>query len=325
MKRRAFLAAVGGAAAWPLAARAEQPAMPTIGYLHQGSARLVEYASIAFRDGLHELGYVAGENTNIVDRWADGIYERLPALAAELVNQHVNVIMAALLPAALAVKAVTATIPIVFISGSDPVTRGLVASLNRPGGNITGVTIFSSALIGKRVELMRQLVPNLQTVALLVNPNNPNAEPQLRELMDATRSAGLSGQPMRAGTEDELAPAFAKLREQTNVALVTGGDGFLMNYADQIVALAARHQIPAMYFQREFPVKGGLISYGPNASDPYRQAGVYVGRILKGAKPADLPVLQPTKFELVINLKTVKALGLEVPPSLLARADEVIE
>jgi putative ABC transport system substrate-binding protein len=323
--RRTFIVALGGAAAWPLVARAQQPAKPTIGYLHQGSARLVEYASIAFQEGLHEVGYVAGENTNIVDRWADGTYERLPALAAELVNQQVNVIMAALLPAALAVKAATATIPIVFISGSDPVPRGLVTSLNRPGGNITGVTIFSSALIGKRVELMRQLVPSLQTVALLVNPNNPNAEPQLGELMDAVRTAGLSGQPLRAGTEDEFAPAFAKLRDQAHLALLIGGDGFLMNYADQIVALAARHQIPTMYFQRQFPVKGGLISYGPNASDPYRQAGVYVGRILKGAKPAELPGLQPTMFELVINLKTAKALNLDVPPALLARADEVIE
>ena len=325
MRRREFIAGLGGAAAWPVVARAQQPTIPTVGYLHQGSPRLVEYASIAFRDGLREAGYIAGENTNIEDRWADGIYERLPALAADLVNRQVNVIMAALLPAALAVKAATVTIPVVFISGSDPVTRGLVTSLNCPGGNITGVTIFSSALIGKRVELMRQLVPSLQTVALLVNPNNPNAEPQLRELMDATRGAGLSGQPLRAGTEDELAPAFAKLREQANAALLIGGDGFLINYADQIVALAASHQIPTMYFQRQFSVVGGLISYGPNASDPYRQAGVYVGRILKGAKPADLPVLQPTKFELVINLKTAKTLGIAVPPALLALADEAIE
>jgi putative ABC transport system substrate-binding protein len=325
MKRREFIAGLGCSAAWPVVARGQRPGMPTVGYLHQRSPRLVEYATAAFQDGLRAAGYVAGENISIEDRWADGIYERLPALAADLVGRQVNVIMAALLPAALAVKAVTLTIPVVFISGSDPVTKGLVTSLNRPGGNITGVTIFSAALIGKRVELMRQLVPNLRTVALLVNPNNPNEESQVRELMDAAHSADLSGQPLRAGTEDELAPAFDKLREQENVALLIGGDGFLINYADQIVMLAARHQIPTMYFQRQFSVGGGLISYGPNASDPYRQAGIYVGRILKGAKPADLPVLQPTKFELVINLKTAKTLGLSVPPALLALADEVIE
>ncbi len=325
MKRREFIAALGCAVTCPVFVHGQEPAMPTVGYLHQGSQRLMEYASTAFRDGLRETGYVVGENTNIEDRWADGIYERLPALASDLVTRHVNVIIAALLPAALAAKAATLTIPIVFISGSDPVTRGLVTSLNRPGGNITGVTIFSSALIGKRVELMRQLVPNLRTVAVLVNPNNPNAEPQVRELMDAARSAGLLGQALLAGTENELAPSFAKLREQENVALLVGGDGYLINYADQIIALAARHQIPTMYFQRQFSVVGGLISYGPNASDPYRQAGVYVGRILKGAKPADLPVLQPTKFELVINLKAAKALGISLPPSLLALADEVIE
>jgi putative tryptophan/tyrosine transport system substrate-binding protein len=325
VRRREFIAGLGGAAAWPAFAQGQQPAMATVGYLHQGSQRLMEYASIAFRDGLREAGYVAGENTRIEDRWADGFYERLPALAADLVSRQVNVIMAALLPAALAVKATTGTIPVVFISGSDPVSSGLVASLNRPSANITGVTIFSSALIGKRIELLRQLVPNLRTVALLVNPNNPNAEPQVRELMDAARSAGLSGQSLRAGTEDELAPVFAKLREQANAALLIGGDGFLINYADQIVALAARHQIPTMYFQRRFPAVGGLISYGPDASDPYRQAGIYVGRILKGAKPADLPVLQPTKFELVINLNTAKTLGLAVPPALLALADEVME
>jgi putative ABC transport system substrate-binding protein len=233
--------------------------------------------------------------------------------------------MVALLPAALAAKAATTTIPIVFISGSDPVTSGLVASLNRPGANITGVTIFSSALIGKRVGLMRELVPNLRTVALLVNPNNPNAEPQLRELLDATRTAGLSAQPARAGTEDELAAAFASLGEQASIGLLIGGDGFLINHADQIVALAAHHQVPTLYFQRQFPVVGGLISYGPTASDPYRQAGLYVGRILKGAKPTELPVLQPTKFELVVNLKTAKALGITVPPSLLVGADELIE
>jgi putative ABC transport system substrate-binding protein len=285
----------------------------------------MEYASVAFRDGLRETGYVVGENTKIEDRWADGIYDRLPALASDLVSRQVNVVMAALLPAALAVKAATRTIPVVFISGSDPVTSGLVTSLNRPGANITGVTIFSSALIGKRIELMRQLVPNLKAVALLVNPNNPNAEPQMRELTNAARSAGLSGLPLHAGTEDELATAFAKLGEQPNVALLIGGDGYLINFADQIVTLAARHQIPTIYFQRQFPVVGGLLSYGPDASDPYRQAGIYVARILKGAKPADLPVLQPTKFQLVINLKTAKTLGLAVPPALLALADEVIE
>jgi putative ABC transport system substrate-binding protein len=325
MRRREFIGILGGAAAWPLQARAQQLAIPTVGYLHQGSSRLVEYASNAFRDGLREAGYVAGENAKIEDRWADGVYERLPALAADLVSRQVNVIMAALLPAALAAKSATTTIPIVFISGSDPVTSGLVESLNRPGANVTGVTIFSSALIGKRVELMRQLVPNLRTAALLINPNNPNAEPQVRELLDAARKAGLSAQPLRAGTEDELAPAFAKLGEQANAALLIGGDGFLINFADQIVTLAARHQIPTIYFQRQFPVVGGLMSYGPKPSDPYRQAGVYVGRVLKGAKPAELPVLQPTTFELVINLKTAKTLGLVVPPAVLALADEVIE
>ena len=324
MRRREFIAGLGGAAAWPVVARGQKPSKPTIGYLHQGSQRLMENASLAFRDGLREEGYVVGQNTDIEDRWADGNYEQLPALATDLANHQVDVIMAALLPAALAVKAATATIPIVFISGSDPVNRGLVASMNRPGGNITGVTIFSSALIGKRIGLMRQLVPNLQSVALLVNPNNPNAEPQLVELMDAARNAGLSAEALRAGPENELAPSFDKLQKQ-NVALLIGGDGYLINYADQIVALADRHQVPTMYFQRQFCVAGGLISYGPRPSDPYRQAGAYVGRILKGAKPSDLPVLQPTKFELVINLKTAKTLGLAIPPALLALADEVIE
>jgi putative ABC transport system substrate-binding protein len=326
IRRRELLAALGGAAVWPVVARGQQQlATPVVGYLHQGSSRLVEYATNAFRDGLREAGYVAGENVKIEDRWADGVYERLPALAVDLVSRQVNVIMAALLPAALAAKSATTTIPIVFISGSDPVTSELVESLNRPGANVTGVTIFSLALIGKRVELMRRLVPNLRTAALLINPNNPNAEPQVREFVDAARNAGLSAQPVRAGTVDELAPAFAKLGEQPNIALLIGGDGLLINFADQIVMLAARHQIPTIYFQRQFPVVGGLISYGPRPSDPYRQAGLYVGRVLKGAKPAELPVLQPTTFELVINLKTAAKLGLIVPPAVLAFADEVIE
>ena len=275
---------------------------------------------------MRETGYVVGENTNIEDRWADGIYDRLPALATDLVSRQVNVVMAALLPAALAVKAATRTIPVVFISGSDPVTSGLVTSLNRPGANITGVTIFSSALIGKRIELMRQLRTQPTSRCIAREPKQSKCRADNCASLRMPRGVpAYPGLPLHAGTEDELAPAFAKLGEQPNVALLIGGDGYLINFADQIVTLAARHQIPTIYFQRQVPVVGGLMSYGPNASDPYRQAGIYVGRILRGAKPADLPVLQPTKFELVINLKTAKTLGLAVPPALLALADEVIE
>jgi putative ABC transport system substrate-binding protein len=326
MRRREFITLLGGAAvAWPLAARAQQPAMPVIGFLHQGSSQPNTHTVGAFRRGLQESGYVEGQNVKLEFRWADGKYDRLPTLADDLVRRQAKVIVAALLPAARAAKATTATIPVVFISGSDPIETGLVTSLNRPTGNVTGVSLFAVPLIAKRLELLHQLIPGAAVAAALVNPDNPNAEANERGIETAARAMALRTELIRASSEQDLQAAFAAVVRQGIGALIVSADGFYASRREALVSLAAHHGIPTMYFQREFVAAGGLISYGTSSPDMYRQAGVYAGRILKGEKPADLPIIQPTRFELVINLKTAKALGLTVPDKLLALADEVIE
>jgi len=326
MRRRDFITLIGGAAAgaWPLAARARQPAMPVIGFLRQGSPEPSALTN-AFRDGLSETGANEGHEVSIENRWAEGHYDRLPALAADLVEHRVAVIAAAFLPAALAAKAATHTIPIVFLSGSDPIGAGLVSSINRPTGNVTGIAPMFTLLGGKNLELLHELVPKATVIGALAKPSNPNAEPQLRDLQAAARALGRELVIFGADNAQDIDSSFAMMARRQVGALVVTADGFLIGRQDQIVALAARYAVPTMYPLSQYVAAGGLISYGANLPDAYRQTGIYVGRILKGAKPADLPVLQPTKVELVINLKTAKALGLNVPPTLLAIADEVIE
>jgi putative tryptophan/tyrosine transport system substrate-binding protein len=327
MKRREFLGVLGGAAvAWPFAAHAQQPATPVIGFLHGASPEGYAPMVTAFRQGLKEAGYVEGHNVAIEYRWAEGHYDRLPALAADLIRRQVAVIVTGGTPPAFAAKAATSTIPIVIAVGIDPVQVGLVASLNRPGGNVTGLAILTVELAAKRLELLHELLRTATVVAMLVNPTNPLTEPESRGVLDAGRSLGLQLHVLNASTESEIDTAFRTLVELRADALVVSVDLFLNNQRAQIVALAARHAVPAIYGLRESATAGGLMSYGNDLADFYRQSGIYAAaKILKGAKPADLPVVQPTKFEFVINMKTAKTLGLDVPLGLSAAADELIE
>jgi putative tryptophan/tyrosine transport system substrate-binding protein len=326
MKRREFFTLIGGATVWPLAARAQQSAMPVVGFLSSGAPGPFAEVTDAFRQSLSEGGYVAGKNVTIEFRWVEGQYDRLPALAADLIQHGAAVIVAAGgAVTARAAKAATSTIPIVFIIGDDPVKTGLVASLNRPGGNVTGVNLFIGELVTKRLDLLTEMVPNATTIAVLVNPDNPNAETDAKEAQTAAYARGRQIVLLNASNVAEIDAAFATIAQRGVGALLIGTDIFFTSRRDQLVALASRHGIPVMHQWREFVVEGGLMSYGTTHTEPYRQAGSYTARILKGEKPADLPVIQPTKFELVINLKTAKALGLTVPPSLLTRADDVIE
>ena len=327
MERREFITLLGGAGvAWPLAARAQQPTMPVIGFLSARTAASGASMAAAFRQGLTEAGYVEGKNLRIEYRWAAGHYDRLKALAEELVGGQVAVIVAISgTPAALAAKAATTAIPIIFANGGDPLASGLVASLSRPTGNITGVTFYTVALAGKRMNLLRGLVPTATVMGLLVNPNNPIEETEAKDAEDAARALGLRLHVVNATSDREIDIAFLNLVERRIDALVVGSDPLFVGLSDKLVALAVRHAMPTMYYAREFPDAGGLMSYGSRQNDAYHQAGLYVGKILQGAKPADLPVMQPTKFEFVINLKTAKALGLTVPPMLLAQADVVID
>jgi putative ABC transport system substrate-binding protein len=327
MNRRELMALLGGtAAAWPLAARAQQRAMPVIGFLSGTSPGPYASYVAAFHQGLSDAGYVEGQNIAIEYRWAEGHYDRLPALAADLVGRKVDVIAASGgTPAARAAKSATSTIPIVFTSGTDPVAAGLVTSLARPGGNLTGVSFLVVELNPKRLELLTELVPQARVIALLVNPTNTNAERTIRNMEEAARAKGVQLAILKVGSESEIDVAFASLVQLQAGALVVGADAFFNSRREQLVALASRHAVPAIYEGRESAASGGLISYGTSISSVYRQLGIYAGKILAGAKPADLPVQQPTKFELVINLKTAQALGLTVPQALLMRADEVIE
>jgi putative tryptophan/tyrosine transport system substrate-binding protein len=326
VRRREFITLLSGAATWPLVARAQQSAMPVIGFLDTRSPDAIADRLRAFRQGLKGTGYVERENVGIEYRWAEGQYDRLPELAAELVRRPVAVIVATNAPSALAAKAATTTIPIAFVTGADPVKDELVASLARPGGNVTGINFVSAELTAKRLELLRELVPAADRVAVLINPANvSSAEITLRDVVPAARAIGLQIQVLNASTIREIDAAFASIVRARPDALFIGIDQFLVSRRAQLVNLASRHAVPATFPNREFTEIGGLMSYGANIPDAFQQVGVYVGRLLKGAKPADLPVVQATKFELVINTSTARMLGLTVPDKLLALADEVIE
>jgi putative ABC transport system substrate-binding protein len=324
MNRRAFITLLGGAAAWPLAARAQQPAMPVVGFLRSTAATSSAHLVTAFRQGLNEAGFVEGQNVAIDYRWVDDQRDRLPALAADLVRRQVAVIVAngIAMPAA---KAATATIPIIFTTGFDPVRTGLVASLSRPEGNVTGVVFTGSDLVAKQLGLLHELVPKATVIAVLGDPNQPEIALELREAEAAGRVIGRQVLIVRAASEHEFNAAFATIVQAGAGALLVRGGPVFNNQRRHLTALASRHALPATYTTREYPDVGGLMSYGPSQTEAYRRAGIYAGRILKGAKPGDLPVELATKFELVINLATAKAIGLDIPPTLLARADEVIE
>jgi len=323
LQRREFITLLGGAA-WPVSVHAQQSALPIIGYLSSARPEGLVKNMAAFRQGLNEVGYVEGRNVAIEYRWADGQYDRLAAMASDLVGRRVAVITANS-PAALAAKAVTTTIPIVFFTASDPVELGLVASLNRPGGNVTGATMLTVEAGPKKLELLRELLPTATIIGFLVNPADPSAEIQSRNMQAAARAIGIQLHVLRASTEGELERVFAALVQVQAHALVIGADGFFYSHSEQLAALTRRHAVPTVFQNREFVAAGGLMSYGGNSTEGYRLMGVYTGRILKGEKPADLPVQEAVKIELFVNLKTAKALGLEVPRTLLARADEVIE
>jgi len=327
MRRREFIAGLAGAAVvWPLAAWAQQQALPVVGYLNLlGSEGLGAVTAAAFRKGLSETGYIVGRNVAIEYRWVAGQYDRYPALAADLVRRGVAVIFANGPPGVRAAQAATATIPIVFTMGEDPVKEGIVASLNRPGGNVTGFSDFDNQLAGKRLSLLRHAVPKAAVFGLLVNPTNPNAESDIKDAQAAADALAWELRVLTASTERELEAAFVAMVREKVGALLVVVDIFFIDHRDQIIGLAARHAIPAIYERREYATDGGLMSYGVDRVEPYRQAGIYVGRILKGEKPSDLPVQQSTRFEFVINLKTAKALGFEIPPGVLAIADAVIE
>ena len=327
MKRRDFITLLGGAAATrPLAARAQQPAMPVIGFLSSASPEVYAIRLRAFRQGLKEVGYVEGQNVEVEYRWAEGQNNRLPALAAELVHRQVAVITASSTPSAFAAKSATATIPIVFGVAVDPVKDGLVASLNRPGGNLTGVTNLNVEVGPKRLELLHELLPAATTFAMLVNPTSPStAEPSSRTLQVAARTLGLQPHVLHASTERDFDTVFATMVQLRAGGLVIAGDTFFLTHSEQLAALTVRHAVPTVYAYRPFAAAGGLVSYGSDETEYYRLVGIYVGRILKGEKSADLPVQQSTKVELIINLKTAKALGITVPLPLSGRADELIE
>ena len=324
--RRQFISLLGGtAAAWPLAARAQQPAMPVIGFLSGRGSRDSVGSLAAFQKGLNDAGFIEGKNVAIEYRWAEGHYERLPAMATDLVHRHVAVIVAATNFAAKAAKAATTAIPIVFTTGDDPITTGLVPNLNRPTDNVTGATLMAGVLPAKRLELLHEMVPATKTVGMLVNPKGANADLDPRAVLEAAGQLGIHARVFRASTDRDIDMAFSTVDQLRLHALLVNTDGFFLTQRNQIATLASRHAVPAIYNQREFVEVGGLLSYGARTSDMYHQVGIYAGRILKGEKPADLPVVQPTKFELVINLKAANALGLTIPPGVLALADEVIE
>jgi putative tryptophan/tyrosine transport system substrate-binding protein len=326
MKRREFISLVGGAAVVsPFAAWAQQPTMPVIGFLNGTSAQGYGHFVVSFRQGLIEAGYVEGQNITIEYRWAEGHYERLPALAADLVRLRVAVLVATSTPANVIAMKATTEIPIVFTTSSDPVALGLVASLNRPGGNVTGAVTLNVQVVSKRLELLHEMVPTATAIAVLVNPTNPNAKTQSEALQTAARAIGLQIETLNVTTENEIDAVFAQLAERRTGALLVDTDAFLFGRRAQLVDLAKRYTIPTIFDRREYAEAGGLVSYGGSVEDVYRLAGIYTGRILKGERPADLPVIQSTKLQLIVNLKTANALGVTPPPSLLARADEVIE
>jgi putative ABC transport system substrate-binding protein len=327
MRRREFIKFFGStAAAWPLTARAQQPALPVVGFLSANRSAPTQNFTAAFRDGLAKAGFIDGKNVTIEYRFAEGHLERLPAQVFDLIRRHVAVIYACGGDApTLAAKGATTSIPIVFQSGYDPVKTGIVASLNKPGGNLTGTTVNAGPLGAKRLELLLELVPKASLISVMVYPNNLNAGPDTADIEAAARSVGRKILVVNPGNDSEIDEAFAKLAQARADALMVNPDPFFIGNREKIIALATRHAVPTLYYSREYPDSGGLMSYGANFAAMYRQGGNYVGRILKGEKPADLPIIQPTKFELVINLKTARALGLTVAPSLLARADEVIE